>query len=381
MRVGLIYGGRSGEHEVSINSAKGVLPPLRNLGHTILLLAITLEGQWFLQKQDHIADTIDTTFALDIVPGRGLFCAGEPLLLDVAFAVTHGYGGEDGNLQGLCMLANLPLCGCNTLSSAIGMHKDVASRLFSLEGIPTVPSVLLLQGDLAWLEGGKSVTPSWISPETVQGTDRWSLALRALQERLGPSLFVKPENSGSSLGVSALPAPDGLLFQEAVLQAKCHSEAVLVQELIEGVSELECAVLDAGAEGLVAAGPALVVDPGKEREHFLSYDHKYGQIDSAYLQLPSSLPPEMDEQIRSYAKRAFRAIRGEGYARVDFFVSEGRIYLNEINTSPGMTGTSHFPLIMRHGGYTMERVLELLIAQALQKKREESTRTYRPPGA
>ncbi|MGB4406489.1 MAG: D-alanine--D-alanine ligase [Sphaerochaeta sp.] len=382
MNIALLYGGRSGEHEVSINSAKGVYPALTNLGHCVYLIAITLEGRWFWQKQREIATTLETTYPITVVPGEGLFCEGEPLSLDAAFAVTHGFGGEDGNLQGLCMLAKLPLCGCAVLSSAIGMHKDIASRLFALEGIPTVPSHPLDTQDIQWLEGGCGAPPSWISGKKVPGTieDRWSEACLTLQQRLGPSLFIKPEDSGSSLGVSALRSPTGQTFKVAVREAKRHSPRVLVQTLIGPMDELECALLETGGGQLVVAGPALVVDPGKQSNHFLSYTYKYSQADSAYLQLPSSYPENVEQHIREYAKQAFRAIRGEGYARIDFFVSGNTIYLNEINTSPGMTSKSHFPLLMAHAGYPMEQVLQTLIDHALERKQEETLRTYRPPG-
>ena len=392
MNIALIYGGRSGEHEVSINSAKGVYPPLGNLGHTVYLIAINLEGRWFLQRQNEIGPTINTEYPLTVVPGEGLFCDGDLLPLDAAFAVTHGFGGEDGNLQGLCMLANIPLCGCNTLSSAIGMHKDIASKLFASAGIPTVPSQPLHTQDIQWLEEGAGTPPSWFplhlgNDSTTSSTsnshataDRWSKACRTVQGQVGTALFIKPEDSGSSLGVSALRAPTGQTFREAVLEAKRHSPCVLVQSLIEPMDELECGLLETEEGKLIATGPALVVDPGKQSNHFLSYAYKYSQVDSAYLQLPSSYSENIEKQMRMYAKQAFRAIGGEGYARIDFFVSGDTIYLNEINTSPGMTSKSHFPLLMAHAGYSMEQVLQVLIDHALQRKKEEYSRTYRPPG-
>ncbi len=432
MNIALIYGGRSGEHEVSINSARGVLPHLCKLGHTVYLLAITLEGRWFYQnkqerekplgteskkeggKEVPIGTTIKTDHPLTIVPGEGVFCGEEKLPLDAAFAVTHGFGGEDGNLQGLCMLANLPLCGCDTLSSAIGMHKDIAAKLFALEDIPTVPSQALRSQDILWLEGGASPAPSWLglqgdqNSEDKTGTNsatktqteektlpqtpiippmdsigkmRWEEVCVFLQEKVGLSLFVKPEDSGSSLGVSALRTPTAQAFREAVLQARKHSASVLVQALIEPMDELECAVLETEEGTILTAGPALVVDPGKRSNHFLSYAYKYSQVDTAYLQLPSSYAEPIEKQIRLYAKKAFKAIGGEGYARVDFFVSRDAIYLNEINTAPGMTDKSHFPTLMAHAGYSMEQVLHILIEGALKRKREEKLRTYRPPEA
>lgn len=388
MNIALIYGGRSGEHEVSLMSAKGVLTPLCNLGHTIYLIAITLEGQWYLQKTTTIQPVIETEHPLAVVPGKGIFSGSEHLPLDAAFAVTHGYGGEDGKLQGLCMLANLPLCGCDTLSSALGMRKEISARLFALEGIPTVPSVLLDRGALQWLEGRAAPPPSWISIHRERATnsfprqnDRWSEACQVLQTSLGPSLFIKPEEGGSSLGVAALRSPEGESFRRAVQEARKQSASVLVQTLIEPMDELECALFETEEGELVVAGPALVVDPGKKSNHFLSYQYKYSQVDSAYLCLPSTYSHTIEEQIRLYARKAFKAIGAAGYARIDFFVSGEKIYLNEINTSPGMTEKSHYPLLMSHAGYSMEEVLSSLIKQALEKKREEQTRCYHPPEA
>ncbi|HKL56855.1 MAG TPA: D-alanine--D-alanine ligase [Sphaerochaeta sp.] len=384
MNIALIYGGRSGEHEVSVNSAKGVLKPLSHLGHTLHLIAITLEGRWFLQKTGEVHASIQTDHPLTIVPGQGIFCGSEQLPLDAAFAVTHGFGGEDGNLQGLCMLANLPLCGCDTLSSALGMHKQKAAKLFALEGIPTVPSLLLDRQALLWLEGFTSNPPPWMEgPEMNPGFDmeetRWAQACRSARLKVGSSLFIKPEDSGSSLGVSALRLPGGPSFKQAVREAARHSASVLVQALIEPMDELECALLETEDGTLVVGGPALVVDPGKQSNHFLSYAYKYSQTDSAYLHLPSSYPEQTEEQIRTYARQAFRSIGSEGYARVDFFVSEGKIYLNEINTSPGMTAKSHYPTLMQHAGFSMERVLTTLIEHALRRKDEQQSRSYLPP--
>lgn len=389
MNIALMYGGRSGEHQVSINSAKGIHAPLCNLGHTIHLIGISLEGRWFLQVGEEIQETIQTDHPLSVIPGDGLYCGGNKLLLDAAFAVTHGFGGEDGNLQGLCMLANIPLCGCDTLSSAIGMHKDKASKLFALEGIPTVPSIVLDWQALQWLEGGALDAPSWISfrPDNTDNhtatitTDRWTTACQTLTGQVGPSLFIKPEDSGSSLGVTALRAPNTENFRNAVQKAKKHSRQVLVQTLIEEMDELECALLETEDGNIVVGGPALVVDPGKASNHFLSYEYKYSQVDSAYLTIPSTYPQAIENQIRHYAVQAFKAIGGEGYARMDFFVAGENIYLNEINTSPGMTDKSHFPLLMKDAGFSMEKVLQTLIDHAVKRKKEEMLRTYRPPEA
>lgn len=357
MQVALVYGGRSTEHVVSINSAKGVYPELRKSNHTVHLIGISLDGGWYLQKGP-IQTEIDTTDPLSLKPGLGIFENEVQLPVEVAFATTHGFGGEDGNLQGLCQLCNIPLCGCDTLSSALGMHKDLAAKLFSDAGIPTVPSVVLDSFEL------------YKPAEEL---------LDKLVDSLGHDLFIKPENSGSSVGVMALKGATIQTLQAALDGAKQYSERVLVQKLIQPMVEIECAALKDAQGQLVIAGPAMVVDAKKESVGFLSYEHKYGQVDTAHLQIPSSLPPEVEQQVRSYAYQAFNAIRGDGYARIDFFHGPQGLFLNEINTSPGMTGTSHYPTLMASIGYSLQTVLDLLIEEVLARKTREKARIYTPP--
>jgi D-alanine--D-alanine ligase len=144
--------------------------------------------------------------------------------------------------------------------------------------------------------------------------------------------------------------------------------------------EVECAVLSTEDKGLLVAGPGLVVDPAKKNSGFLTYEHKYGQVDTAHIEVPSTLPEETEKTIRSYAKEAFLVLKGDGYARVDFFASDGLIYINEINTLPGMTATSHYPALMKSQGYSLEKIVQTLVENALLRAREEKGRSYVPPG-
>lgn len=358
MTIALVYGGRSTEHEVSISSAKAMHQALKQAGFSVLLIAITLEGRWYVQHGE-VSKHISTDKSIHAVPGLGLFVDDVKLPIDAVFATTHGYGGEDGNLQGLCMLCKLPLCGCDTVSSALGMHKHLASSLFANEHIPTVPTLL-------------------VTKEVLQ-QGRFDQIYAQARSSFGSDLFVKPENSGSSVGVSALKNCEIAAFGRAVELAGCYSERVLVQPLIHPLMEVETAVLRTQDNDLLVAGPGLVVDPGKEHVGFLSYEHKYGQIDTAHLRIPSGLDAETEETIREYARKAFLAIKGDGYARVDFFVCGTRIYLNEINTSPGMTETSHYPALMAGIGYDLSQVCRHLVADALKRSKEERQRIYTPP--
>ncbi len=356
MQVALLYGGRSAEHEVSINSALTIHQALLQAGYSVLLIAITLGGRWFLQHE--LNRQFDTSQPLMLRPGLGIFKGEEKLPVDAAFATTHGYQGEDGNLQGTCLLCNIPLCGCDTLSSAIGMHKAIASALFSAHGIPTVPSTTIDCYQLNTLNRGLF--------DTICATH-------------GQNLFIKPENAGSSVGVKALTNSTYHAFLEAVEDAKRYSERVLVQPFMKSIVEVECAILRTEDGTLHVAGPGRVIDPAKDKEGFLSYAHKYGQIDTAHIHVPAKLPPAMENQIRNYARNAFLAIKADGYARVDFFVQGEDIFLNEINTSPGMTGQSHYPVLMASIGFDLPSVVTSLVNHALQRKREERGRCFTPP--
>ncbi|MCK9547268.1 MAG: D-alanine--D-alanine ligase [Sphaerochaeta sp.] len=355
MQVALIYGGRSTEHDVSVASAKNIYSAIVDRGHAVTLIAITLEGRWYLQD-DGVEAEIDRAHEITLRAGVGAYVDDRPLPIDVAIAPTHGWGGEDGSLQGLCTLCAIPLVGCDTLSSAVGMYKMVAQELFGVHGIPTVPTVLIGQDDIV--------------DESLLG--------HAI-ERLGPHLFVKAESSGSSVGVTALRSAEFPAFRDAIALGRRYSERVLVQPHVARLIEVECAILERRDGTLVAAGPGRVVDPGARMVGFLDYHHKYTATGGAYMEVPTGLGIGVEEQIRGWAKAAFRAIKGSGYARVDFFVSDGKIALNEINTAPGMTGQSHWPVLMEGAGWPLSAAIDELLYGALRRSARESGRSYTPP--
>lgn len=355
MRVALIYGGRSTEHDVSVASARTIYQALHDGGHQVITIAITLDGTWYLQS-DGVGEQIDRLTAVSLYPGIGAFVGSSPLYIDVAFAPTHGWGGEDGKLQGLCELCSIPLVGCDTLASSVGMYKMVAQHLFAAHGIPTVPSLLVDSDDII---------------------DE-ALFAHALHT-LGPHLFAKAESSGSSVGITVLKEPTFDDFIEAIALGRRYSERVLVQTLVSPLIEAECAILQRRDNTLLAAGPGRVVDPGAEAVGFLDYHHKYTAQGGAYMMVPSGLGAEIDEQIRTYAKEAFVAIKGSGYARVDFFVSGQTIYLNEINTAPGMTSRSHWPALVKGSGLSLAEALDELLDVTLARHRRDLLRIHTPP--
>jgi len=236
------------------------------------------------------------------------------------------------------------------------MYKMVAQQIWRAHAIPTVPTLAVGEDERV---------------------DR-VLFDRAI-ELLGGDLFIKPESSGSSVGVSAIKEADYTAFCRAVALAGRYSERVLVQRMITPLIEAECAILQQRDGTLIAAGPGRVVDPGAATVGFLDYRHKYTTTGGAYLEVPSGLGEEVDRQIRLWAMEAFRAIKGNGYARVDFFVSDGTIYLNEINTAPGMTAQSHWPALMKSAGWTLTAALDELFAEAVARRDRTDGRTYAPP--
>ncbi|MFA6844232.1 MAG: D-alanine--D-alanine ligase [Sphaerochaetaceae bacterium] len=356
MQVALLYGGRSSEHVVSVHSAQTIYGVLRKLGHKVYPIAITLEGHWYLQEDATPCELIKTDKEIVVRCGEGFFFQNTKLPIEVAFPVTHGHGGEDGQLQGLCSLARIPLCGCDTLSSSVMMFKAIAQQVFAQNDIPVVPT--------------------YVVDDTAE--DYISLLAQA-QKACGRSLFVKPEDGGSSIGVTALPSPDEEQLNEAITRARNYAQRVLIQSLIRPVSEIECALLEVPYEGLRVSEPGLVIDPANNQVLFLSYEHKYGKADADHMECPCSLPPADKQKIKDYAIRAFQAVKCNGYARVDFFYQQGRIWLNEVNTLPGMTENSHYPALIQSLGYSLEEVVSFLLKDALLSFQKESKRTYLPP--
>ncbi|MFA5447010.1 MAG: D-alanine--D-alanine ligase [Sphaerochaeta sp.] len=355
MRVALIYGGRSTEHVVSISSAKNVYQSLIASSHQVTSIAIALDGQWFLQPGEPSV-SIERSTPVHLLPGKGFFVGKAKLSVDVAFAPTHGQGGEDGDLQGLCRLCDIPLVGCDTLSSSVGMYKMATQSLCLQAGIPTIPTLL------------------------ISALDRINMPLfeKAISD-FGKDLFIKAEASGSSVGVYALKAARFAAFDRAIAQARQYSERVLIQPLITPLMEIECAILERRDGTLIVSEPGRVIDPGASTVGFLDYHHKYTAQGGAYMALPCGLEDEMVQQIKEYARRTFQVIKGNGYARVDFFVSSKTIYMNEINTAPGMTEQSHWPALMAHAGWALNTALDELLAGSVEHHRRLNTLIFAPP--
>ena len=336
LRIAVLFGGRSGEHEVSIRSAASVIAALDRGKYDVTPIAITLEGRWLsagesakllpVEGQAGLSDA-----AVSVTPEQ---TAG----VDVVFPVLHGTCGEDGTVQGLLELANIAYVGSGVLGSACGMDKDVMKRLFIERGLPTVEHVALLRGEIH---------------------HRWEEPVR----RFGYPLFVKPANLGSSVGVSK--ANDESELKAALDKAADYDRKLVVERAVAG-REIECAVL--GNDTPEASVPGEVTPT----EGFYDYEAKYVN-DSAGLEIPAKLSDTEVSQVQRLSVEAFQAVECCGLARVDFFLeqSTGRFLLNELNTMPGFTSISMYPKLWAASGIEYAQLLDRLVELALERHSEK----------
>lgn len=353
LRVGILFGGRSGEHPISIRSSRYVVDSLDGSRFEPVLIGIDRAGRWHLCAGDayrRIERDVAEGEGVSVIPACGdrccnLYAAGRferPLAtVDVAFPVLHGPFGEDGTVQGLLETLGVPYVGVGVLAAAVCMDKDVCKRLLRDAGVSVVPF-------------------------EVVTARRWTAepqAVMAAAARLGPSLFVKPASLGSSLGVTRVDSAEAL--PAALERALALDAKVLIERAIEG-REIECAVL--GNDLPEASLPGEIV-PG---EAFYSFDDKYAATSAARLVIPAPLSPSDRARIRDTAICAFRALECSGMARVDFFLERdaGALYVNELNTIPGFTSISMYPKLWEASGVPGTRLVSRLIELALERHAE-----------
>lgn len=352
VRVGLLFGGKSTEHEVSLISAKNILEALDLEKYEPILMSINKQGQWHLETQETLRKMVFSTAILDnftrklaIVPieeckqivsyNDSKFQ--EILQLDVIFPILHGAYGEDGTIQGLLQLANIPFVGAGVLGSAIGMDKDVMKRLLQQADIPVAPFICL--HDYQEIPGFEEVVL-----------------------KLGCPFFVKPANTGSSIGITKVNNQAAYFL--AIKNAFLYDRKILLEKYIQG-REIECAVL--GNEELQASLPG-EIEPLHE---FYSYEAKYVDAKGAKLHIPASLSQELISQIQAMAMAVFRILCCEGMARVDFFLTKNQeLLVNEINTIPGFTRISMYPKLWEISGLSYSQLIDHLIQLAITRHKK-----------
>ena len=346
LRVGVIFGGRSGDHEVSVASAASIFRHLDRSRYEAVPIRIEKSGRWMLgdtaPDAPSAAAVIEggaTEVLRPVEPSAAVSGSG----LDVVFPVLHGPYGEDGTVQGLLELVNVPYVGAGVLGSAVGMDKAVMKTLFAACGLPIVPHHTVLRRE--WLER------------------RHSIAERAAGELLFP-MFVKPANLGSSVGISKAKSAAG--FADAMELALQFDRKVVIEAAVPRAREIECAVL--GNDAPEASIPGEII-PSRE---FYDYEAKYLDEGSRLL-IPAPLADAHTAEIRRLAIDAFRAVDGAGMSRVDFLVAgdTGQTFVNEVNTIPGFTSISMYPKLWEASGVPYPALLDRLIALALERHAEK----------
>ncbi|MBK6721856.1 MAG: D-alanine--D-alanine ligase [Acidobacteria bacterium] len=370
-RVGVIFGGRSGEHEISIRSAKTVIEHIDSDKYEVVPIAIMNDGRWLSpaesvrQFPEHTQEVFrDTqgeasesaiTLTGDTSPG-GLTVLEESagtLPLDVIFPVLHGTYGEDGTIQGLFEMADIPYVGCGVLASSCGMDKAFMKTLFRDAGLPMCDYVWFLRGE--W-ESNRETT------------------LDQVESKLGFPCFVKPANLGSSVGISR--ATDRESLAAGISLAAEYDRKIIVEEALE-MREIECAVIGNDAPEASLPGEYIIRDNSKA---FLDYTEKYSGTGNNEFVVPAPVSDELVSKIKQMAVTAFRAVDGSGLARVDFFLrnDNGALLVNEINTLPGLTDASGFPKMWAGSGKTfpqvIDQLIDLAIARHQDKKRNKTSK-------
>lgn len=364
LRVAVLFGGRSGEHDVSLMSARSVVSVLDPERYEVTQIGITLDGEWF--TGGNVLEAFEQGNFKDlnraILPGDPSHATAYELRItnygevlhkladiDVFFPVLHGPFGEDGTIQGLFEMADVAYVGAGVLGSSVGMDKGVFKDVMRANGIPQVPSMLVLRGEIE--------------------NDIESVIKKA--EALGEyPLFTKPANLGSSVGISKCTSRSDLA--EGLMDAAHYDRRIIIESGVKNVREIEVSVLGNEDPQASVCGEIL---PSRE---FYSYESKYVDGTSGLL-IPAPLTEDVANKIREYAIRAYKAIDCAGMARADFFVEKDtdKIYLNELNTIPGFTSISMYPKLWQASSLTYVQLVDRLIELALERKSQRDRTEHR----
>lgn len=361
LRVGVLFGGRSGEHEVSLVSARAGLEGRDRARYDVIPIGITREGSWRIGTPEALGQVLPPRLLPEAVVERGqpLLVTADPTTgpsngealggrFDVVFPVLHGTFGEDGTVQGLLELADIPYVGSGVLGSAAAMDKDVMKRLFAFAGLPIVPHRVVRRA--AWER----------EPKRVE---------RALARQLELPLFVKPANLGSSVGISKVHVPSEL--SDALALAASFDSKIVVEHGVDA-REIECSVL--GNDSPEASLPGEII-PGRE---FYDYAAKYEESGSRAI-VPAKLSRVLTRQVQQLAIRAFQAVEAEGMGRVDFLLerASNTLWVNEINTIPGFTPISMYPQLWAASGLPFPTLLDRLITLAMERAGDRRRNRHR----
>jgi D-alanine-D-alanine ligase len=353
LRVALLFGGKSAEHEISVISARNIFAAMDKNKYDVIAIGIDKQGRWFLDEGARLLSGTEPSkiefhgrkHVTAVLPGESRSPMVRPSTgaafgrVDVVFPVLHGPFGEDGTIQGLLKLANVPFVGAGVLGSALGMDKDVMKRLLRDARVPIAKFM------------------------AFEHADANTIRFATIKAALGLPLFVKPANLGSSVGISRVANRNQ--FRLAITEAFRYDNKIVIEESIHG-REIECSVL--GNQNPIASLPGEII----VQQDFYSYDAKYIDEKGARFEIPARLPKAVVQKIRGLALRSYRVLGCEGMARVDFFLrANGEVLVNEINTIPGFTKISMYPKMWQATGISYSRLIDRLIKLALERSRRE----------
>lgn len=328
-KVVIIFGGNSSEHEVSCKSAKSIVENIDQSLFSYEMVGITKHNKWYQYQDDltYLENGTWTERKKDEIIHPVHFLK----QFDVVFPIIHGTNGEDGKLQGMMELFNIPFVGCNTLSSAIGMDKEISKIMFDSIGIPQVPYYVLDE----------------------------SFDIDEITQKIEFPMIIKPANGGSSIGISKAENKSGL--EQAIIEAKKYDHKVIIEKFIH-CRELECAILEIDQE-LICSNPGEIIASNE----FYDYDAKYVN-QASITKIPNDLPIEIINEIKEDSKKIFKRLQCRGYARIDFFydTKNQKIYINEINTIPGFTAISMYPTLIENEHISYQELITILIKNAIK---------------
>ncbi len=335
--VAILYGGRSVEHGVSINSARNIFEYIDKEKFEPIAIGINPKGKWFLTKG--VDKNIDQGQPLGLIldpekPGFILMASGDRLKIDIIFPVLHGTDGEDGSIQGLIKAIDLPMVGTGVLGSAISMNKIIAKRLLQEAGIPVTKFI------------------------AFHFDDQKKIKFEAIKKSLGLPFMVKSASLGSSVGVTKVSRKND--FKNALAESFKYDQEILIEQFIEG-REIECAIL--GNQPAEASNPGEIVI--SKKYEFYTFDAKYVDAEAVEIKVPANLDKKSIKLIREASLKAYRALHCEDFSRVDLFLTKkGKIYVNEINTIPGFTNSSMYPMMWKERGISFSTLITRLLTLA-----------------
>lgn len=353
IKVAVLFGGRSAEHEVSIQSAKNVVRALDPKKYDVTLIGIDKKGKWYLNEatkfllhaeNPKLAKLNQQSNAVALVPetrpGQLMSLSGRipTKTVDVVFPVLHGPFGEDGTMQGLLKLMDVPFVGPGVLGSAVGMDKDVQKRMLREARVPITKFLVYTVGT--------------------------KIKFTKIKKELGLPFFIKPANLGSSVGISKVKSAKD--FGRAIREAFQFDNKILIEKFVPG-REIECSVL--GNENPIASLPGEIIP----QHEFYSYAAKYIDENGARLEIPAKLPKKTVKNVQDLAVKTFKTLCLEGMSRVDFFLKpNGKLIVNEVNTIPGFTAISMYPKLWEASGISYSRLIDTLIKLALERHKKET---------